>query len=208
MLLKIIISLILSLLVGSQLVFANGLTTTHDLSVEVFEDRRAIPNGGDFTLMSSKGPRSLRQYKDNMVILLFGYLSCPDICPTQLKKVSSALKKIDPQERDKVKILFITLDPERDNLEHLDKFVEYFDKNIIALTGEPKQIRQVADLYGVKFTKEKTADGKSYVIHHSVANYILSPDNVIRYILSHDVTSYDIVHVIHNLFKKYYPTDL
>ena len=205
---KIIISLILSMIIGCQFVQANGLSATHDLSVEIYEDRRKIPNGGDFTLMSSKGPRSLKEFKENVVILLFGYLSCPDICPTQLKKVSTALKNVDPQERDQVKILFITLDPERDNLEHLDKFVEYFDKNIIALTGEPQQIRQVADLYGVKFSKEKTSDGKSYVIHHSVANYILSPDNVIRYILSHDVTPHDIVHVIHNLFKKYYPIDL
>jgi len=191
-----------------ELAMADNKSATHDLSVEVFEDRRTIPNGGDFTLMSSKGPRSLREFKDKVVILLFGYLSCPDICPTQLKKVSIALKNIDPHERDDVKILFITLDPERDNLAHLDQFVEYFDKNIIALSGDSKQIRHVADLYGVKYSKVKTSDGKGYAIHHSVANYILSPDNVIRYILSHDVTSQDIVQVIHNLFKKFYPTNL
>lgn len=202
--LKIFILLIILLVVGCEIALAHsGDSPTHDLSVEAFEDRRAIPSGGDFTLLSSSGPRSLKQYKDNVVILLFGYLSCPDVCPTQLKKVATALKNIDPQERDKVKILFVTLDPERDKLDHLDKFVHYFDKNIVALTGELKQIKHVADLYGVHFSKVKSSDGNSYVIHHSVATYILSPDNVIRYILSHEESPHDIVHVIHNIFKKY-----
>lgn len=206
---KYLISFLLfSLILSFQSVFAEKKTATHHLTTDISEDRRTIPNGGDFTLLSSKGETSLKEFKEKVVILLFGYLSCPDICPTQLKKVANALKKIDPQDLKDVQVLFITLDPERDNLAHLDSFVQFFDKRIIALTGKTHQIKHVADLYGVKYSKEKTADGKSYYINHSVASYILSPDNVIRYILPHDVTPQDIEHVIHNLFKKFYPSNL
>lgn len=199
------LSLVLSLVFSFGSVYAAPKSSSHDLTSDIFEDRRSIPNGGDFTLESSNGPVSLTQFKEKVVILLFGYLSCPDICPTQLKKVATALKNVDVQDRKDVQVLFITLDPERDTLENLDKFVAYFDKNIIALTGD---IKPVTELYGVKYSKVKTKDGKGYFINHTVASYILSPDNVIRYILPHDVTSHDIVHVIHNLFKKFYPVNL
>jgi len=179
-------------------------TTQHDLSTEVFEDRRTIPNGGDFTLDSSKGKISLSQYKDKVVILLFGYLSCPDICPTAMKKIGTALKRIAMQEQEEVQVFFITLDPERDDIEHLDQFSAFFDKNIIALTGKSEEIRHVADLYGVTYSKVPSKTGSGYLINHSVASYILSPDNVIRYILSYDATPGDIVDVIHTLFKKSY----
>ena len=207
MFLKIIISFSLLLFCNLGFSVAGEKSATHDLSTDIFEDRRSIPNGGDFTLLSSKGEISLKQFKEKVVILLFGYLSCPDICPTQLKKVASALKKVHAQDLNDVQVLFITLDPERDSLANLDSFVWYFDKRILALKGSIEQTRHVADLYGVKFSKEKTADGKSYYINHSVASYILSPDNVIRYILPHDVSPHDIEHVIHNLFKKFYPVN-
>lgn len=205
---KIIILILLSLFVCQGIAWAEQKTATHYLSTDIYEDRRTIPNGGDFTLMTSDGPRSLKQFKDKVVILMFGYLSCPDICPTSVKKVAEALERIDPQERKDVQVLFITLDPERDSLDNLDKFVEYFDKTIIALSGKPEEIKHVADLYGVKFSKTSHQKGSGYFINHSVASYILSPDNVIRYILSHDTTAADMVQVIHNLFKKFYSPEL
>jgi len=203
---QIIASIVVLSMGLSQVARADHGPGQHDLSTELFEDQRSVPAGGNFSLKSSKGTVSLAEYQGKIVILLFGYLSCPDICPSIMRKVASALKHVDQLERESVQVLFVTLDPERDTLVNLDKFVHYFDESIIALSGTEPQIRQVASLYGVKFNKvglEKS--GRDYVINHSVASYILSPDNKIRFILSHETTSDDLVNVIHNLMKKTYP---
>lgn len=114
--------------------------------------------------------------------LYFGYTLCPDVCPTEL----SALAEVADLLRSKgVKArwqqVFISVDPERDTPEQLGKFVRYFDPKIIAATGDPSELRIMAQPLGVGWEKAAlpTADGQptsSYLINHTTSILLISPD--------------------------------
>jgi len=124
--------------------------------------------GGEFTLKSSQGSVSLSQYRGSVVLLFFGYTSCPDICPTTLSTLSRAFAKLNEDELDKTKALFISLDPDRDTPELLQKYTGYFHSNIIGATANVEVLNQVTELYGVDYErKEKASSPLGYVINHT-----------------------------------------
>jgi len=125
--------------------------------------------GGDFTLQSFDGPISLEQYRGNVVLMFFGYTSCPDVCPITLSVLSSAFSKLEAQELERVTTLFVSLDPDRDTLELLEKYTGYFHPNIIGVTGHIEVINQVTKNYGVTYEKYEVASSPiGYVINHSL----------------------------------------
>ena len=125
-------------------------------------------HGGDFTLQSLKGPVSLDQFHGQVVLMFFGFTSCPDICPTALADISRVFNQLKPDELNQVDALFISLDPEKDNFELLSKYTGYFHNRITGVTGHIEIVSQMADDYGIKFERramESSAIG--YVIDHS-----------------------------------------
>ncbi len=138
---------------------AHGLSSTQVLT----------GSGGDFTLRSSNGPVALEQFRGKVVLLFFGYTSCPDICPTTLAVLSNVFSKLEARELDKINALFISLDPERDNLELLEKYAGYFHPNIIGATDSVEVLNQVTEQYGVAYErKEKAGSPLGYVISHTL----------------------------------------
>ena len=109
--------------------------------------------GGNFTLQSAQGPVSLEQYRGRVLLLFFGFTTCPDICPTALWDISRAFNQLNADELKQVNALFISLDPERDNYELLQKYAGYFHTRITGVTGRIEIVRQVAERYGVSFEK-------------------------------------------------------
>lgn len=158
---KSAIDLIVALVLQSALV-AN--VNASDLSTQVLSGR-----GGDFTLRSADGPVSLQQLRGKVVLLFFGYTSCPDACPTTLAVLSQVFSKLDAQERDKVTALFVSLDPDRDTPERLQKYTGYFHPNIIGVTDRVEVLNQVTERYGVVYErKEKASTSLGYVIDHTI----------------------------------------
>ena len=138
-------------------VFAHGISTPE-----------IVGRGGDFTLQSSDGPISLEQYRGNVVLLFFGYTSCPDVCPITLSVLSSAFSKLETQELEKIRALFVSLDPDRDTLEILRKYTGYFHPNIIGVTDRIEVIDQITKNYGVTYEKNELAGSPiGYVINHT-----------------------------------------
>lgn len=126
-------------------------------------------NGGDFILQSFDGPVSLEQYRGNVVLLFFGYTSCPDICPIALSVLSRVFSKLETQELDRVKALFVSLDPDRDTLELLRKYTSYFHWNIIGVTDSTEVINQITEDYGVTYERKEMSDSPiGYVILHTL----------------------------------------
>jgi protein SCO1/2 len=110
--------------------------------------------GGNFTLNSSKGVEvSLSDYQDKVVMLFFGYTNCPDICPTTLAHIRQMLNRLTPEQREKVQVLFISIDTDYDTPEHLNKYLSYFDLNFIGLVDEKEKIDHVAQLYHAGYSK-------------------------------------------------------
>jgi protein SCO1/2 len=104
-------------------------------------------------------------------VILFGYTSCPDVCPTTLMDVSNWLKALGTLA-DKLNVLFISIDPERDTPTHLREFLSSFDPRIRGLTGTTKQIAEVAKEFRVYYKRVEESDG-SYSMDHSGAIYLM-----------------------------------
>ncbi|MDJ0805912.1 MAG: SCO family protein [Gammaproteobacteria bacterium] len=145
----------------------------------------AAPRGGDFTLESHLGPIALEDFRDRVVLLYFGYTWCPDICPTSLGLTSLALEALKPEELARVQSLFVSVDPERDNLERLKAYAEYFHEKILGITGSTEAIAEVAQLYGAAYRKIEQASATGYVVDHSAETYLINPRGELVEILPH-----------------------
>lgn len=136
--------------------------------------------GGDFTLTDHNGiPLSLTDFRSKVVLLNFGYTHCPDICPATMLTMQRLVKLLG-DDADKVQILFITLDPERDTPERLSAYMEYFNPGFIALTGAIEEISKVAKQYGARFEKEAFDEEGGYSIAHTGVIYLIDSQGRIR----------------------------
>lgn len=132
-----------------------------------------MPPGGDFTLISSQGPTQLADFRGQVVLVYFGYTSCPDICPTNLGLIAEALRALDEIERGRVQVLFISVDPERDTPEHLAHYSTFFGPQFRGLTAAPEVIAEVAHRYGVLYRILKESGVESYAVDHSSYTYLI-----------------------------------
>lgn len=136
------------------------------------------PVGGPFTLTSASGKRvHLADFRGKLVLLYFGYTSCPDVCPTDLLAVAQTLKSLG-KAGEQVQPLLITLDPARDTPEVLRGYAAAFHPRLVALTGSEDDIRRVATAYKVFHEKvfPERGNGKradTYMIDHSAFTFLL-----------------------------------
>ena len=132
------------------------------------------PPGGDFTLQSAAGPVSLADYRGKLVLVYFGYTYCPDVCPTSLAATSEGLKQLTPEERARVAMIFVSVDPKRDTPTRLKEYVEFFDPGIVGVTGTPQALSEIAGRYGVFYAEQKVATaGDGYVVDHTSDTYVI-----------------------------------
>ncbi|MDE1566598.1 SCO family protein [Aquabacter sp. P-9] len=128
--------------------------------------------GGPFKLASSKGGTlSDQDLKGAPFAIFFGFTHCPEICPTSLWEMSESLKRLGP-EADKLKVLFVTVDPERDTPEILARYLQSFDPRIIGLSGSQKEMEAAAKAYRVYWRKVPTSDG-DYTMDHTALIYLM-----------------------------------
>ena len=132
----------------------------------------------DFHLTDHNGkPRSLADFRGKVVVLFFGYTHCPDVCPTKLADLAQTLRLLG-KDADRVQVLFVTLDPERDTRELLAKFVPAFHPAILGLYGDARATAEVADTYRSDFHKHPTSSG--YTLDHSTFTYLLDTQGKLR----------------------------
>ena len=147
------------------------------------------PNGGDFTLNSETGSVKLSDYRGKVVMIYFGYTFCPDICPTNLSSLASAYQSLDKSQQDQVQILFISVDPERDNVKRLREYVDYFDADIIGITGANDTLQNIALRYGVVYGKvDNPENPKRYAVDHSAFTYLVDQQGQLKTQLPHATT--------------------
>jgi protein SCO1/2 len=149
--------------------------------------------GGDFSLRSDHGPVSLKDFRGKVVALYFGYMSCPDICPTSLWNLSQALKELPPQQAEQVQGIFISVDPQRDNPQDMGRFVKAFYPTFIGLTDDKEKVDKVVRQYGVVYKKVPLKDSAmGYVVDHSSVIYLIDREGVLQRFIPHD-TDPDII---------------
>ncbi len=123
--------------------------------------------------------RSLTDFQSKVTVVFFGYTSCPDICPTMLAKLADVMKALGG-DAERVQVLFVTVDPERDSAERLKAFVPWFYPTFLGLRGNEAQTKAATEEFRV-FAARKPVEGElGYVIDHSTGAYVFDPAGRLR----------------------------
>ena len=155
----------------------------------VFEPPHPAP---DFSLASTRGgPVTLSEFRGKVVVLGFGFTSCPEVCPTTLAVLAAARKKLGADAAD-VQVVYVTVDPERDTPEHLKKYLSTFDPAIVGASGTPAQLAAVRARYGIQ--AEKKVFGDSYAYAHSSSILLIDRRGALRALMPYGHPTDDYVH--------------
>jgi protein SCO1/2 len=167
------------------------------LKAGAFSPPRQAP---DFPLRGSDGGElKLSRYRGKVVVLAFGFTSCPEICPTTLAVLAQARKKLSVSA-DEVHVVFVTVDPERDDAARMRKYLASFDPTFVGGTGTAEQLAAVRQAYGVVAEKMPVAGG--YTVAHSSFTYLIDRDGSLRALMPYGHTADDYVHDVKLLLNK------
>jgi protein SCO1 len=139
-----------------------------------------------FQLTSHDGTRvGAGDFPGKLLAVFFGFTACPDVCPLTLSNLSRAFQEMG-EEGDRIQVILITVDPQRDTPERLKQYVELFHPSFLGLTGTEAEIREAADAFGVFFAK--VGEGDDYTVDHSARTYILDTSGMIPLTFPVDAT--------------------
>lgn len=134
----------------------------------------------DFKLTDMNGQvRTLGDFKGKVVVVFFGYAQCPDVCPTTMTEMAQVKQKLG-KDGDKLQVVFVTVDPERDTPEIMKAYMGAFDPAFVALIPTPEQLAAVAKDFKVYYKKVDGKTPTSYSMDHSAAQYIYDPQGRLR----------------------------
>jgi protein SCO1/2 len=156
--------------------------------------------GKSIELPDSSGRlRRLEDFRGKAVVLFFGFTQCPDVCPTTLADIAGVVKGLGA-DAERVQVLFVSVDPERDTPELLDKYVRAFDPRIVALRGDLPSTQRVAKEFKIYFEKRKQGDG--YTVDHSAQSYVLDTQGRLRLLVRHDRLAQDLPEDLRAILKQ------
>jgi protein SCO1/2 len=114
----------------------------------------------------------LADYQGKVVLIFFGYTSCPDVCPTTMKELAGVLKSLG-DAAEQVQVLMISVDPEKDTPERLEGYLSGYDARMIGLSGSLEQTSQVAKAYGVFYEKQPYGENGGYLVDHTAYVFLI-----------------------------------
>ena len=143
------------------------------------------PVGGEFELTRQDGERfRISEARGKVVLLFFGYTSCPDVCPLTMSKLTQASRALGP-DAEKLLTVFISLDPERDTPERIESYLSFYGMNAVGLTGTKEEIDAVVELHKTSYHVEPVDSAMEYLISHSSYVYLIDQAGDVRYLFSH-----------------------
>ena len=143
--------------------------------------------GRDFRLTDADGrERSLADWRGKYVMVFFGFVYCPEVCPTALNRAAEVRNGMGA-DKEKIQVITITLDPERDTPADIGNYATAFDPSFVGLWGTPERIREVAKEFHVYY--QKVPAGNSYVVDHTAFTYIFDPEGRLRLAMGHKQTT-------------------
>ncbi len=151
---------------------SSACASTYEYSGTVFDPPLALT---DFELQDmNEQPFHLSDVQGDVVLLFFGYTFCPDVCPLTLADVKTAL--VDFDQRDRVKVIFVTVDPDRDTPEAMRDYLGHFDPEFIGLTDDYAKTQEVMKQFGAYAEKEKVSNSAAgYLVNHTARLYLINP---------------------------------
>jgi protein SCO1/2 len=157
--------------------------------------------GRDFALTGHDGrPRTLADFRGKVVVLFFGYMHCPDVCPTTLATLAEAMRRLG-DDAARVQVLFVTVDPERDTPDLLARYVPAFHPTFLGLSGDADATARVAKDFRVFYEKRAGSAPQTYTVDHSAGTYIYDPQGRLRVYVSYGQGPDVFVHDIRELLR-------
>jgi protein SCO1/2 len=157
--------------------------------------------GNNFSLLDTNGnTKTMADYKGKVVVVFFGFTQCPDVCPTTLTEMDEALKLLGPKA-DKVQVIFITVDPERDTASVLAQYVPAFNSRFIGLrpAGEAG-LEKLAKDFRIYYKKVPGSKPGSYTMDHSAGSYVFDQNGQLRLYIKHaqgpEVLAHDLKNIL------------
>ncbi len=142
--------------------------------------------------------RTAADFRGKVAVVFFGFIHCPDVCPTTLAQLVQ-VKEALGQDADKLQVLFVSVDPERDTPEIMREYLGAFDPSFLGLRGDPEQLAAAAQLFKVFYSKVEDKAGGTYTMDHSAGMYIFDPEGNIRLYARSGMPTEDLVADIRQL---------
>jgi protein SCO1/2 len=154
------------------------LLRPHPYSGTVMQAPTEAP-GMDGLVWSDGTPVDLGEFAGDLVLVYFGYTACPDVCPTTLSQAANAIEAMDG-DSDRVHVMLVSIDPERDELEALGEYVRSFDPAFRGATGTPEAVERVASTYGIYFAADEPDGDGFYEVDHTATLMGIDGDGHLR----------------------------
>ena len=181
--------LLIGIVAGGTFIFGNPVRFRGATDGETFPVAPEIvltrDNGNSFQLSEMRG---------RIILLFFGYTSCPDICPTTLAELNQALGKLDDKDASQVQVLFVTVDPGRDTPERAQQYVNHFNQGFLGLSGTETELQKVWTDYGVFREVVEGASAAGYLVNHTARVPLIDQNGNMRVSFGFDTPVEDIVH--------------
>ena len=159
--------------------------------------------GGDFTLASAHGPVSLSDYRGKVVMLFFGYTLCPDVCPTDLARMSTVFEQLSDAEAQRVVGMFVSVDTDRDTPERATKYAAFFHKQIMGLSGSAEAVAAVAKQYYMLYQRVDAEDSAlGYTLDHSATTYLIGPQGKVRNLVQHGAGAQEMAEAVRTVLAE------
>lgn len=169
----------------------SALAATERLKAGVFEPARPAP---EFALKGSDGAvLNLARFKGKLVLLVFGFTNCPEVCPTTLATLAQARKQLGSDAAD-VQVVYVTVDPERDDVHRIRQYLSAFDPTFIGGTESPDKLAAMRKRYGVVAEKIAPKQGNAYGMNHSTSVWLIDRTGKLRAMMPYGHEAKDFVH--------------
>ena len=128
----------------------------------------------DFTLASTQGEDfTLSDHRGDIILVYFGYMTCPDVCPATMADLLRAYRELDEDIAENIVVAFITVDPERDTLDRMTVYTAAFHEDFIGLRGEGEALERVMQNFGVEARRREVDSALSYLVDHSASIFVI-----------------------------------
>jgi protein SCO1/2 len=173
-----------------------GAAETAALRAGTFTPPRRAP---DFSLVGSNGAElRLSKHRGKVVLLSFGFTSCPDVCPTTLAVLAQTRRVLGPQGRE-LQVIYVTVDPERDDAQRMRSYLAAFDPTFLGGTGSEQALAAVRKEYGIFASRKRL--GSSYTVAHSSFTYLIDRQGWLRGLMPYGRTPEDYAHDVRILLQ-------
>jgi protein SCO1/2 len=190
-----IVLVVLSVLIGVVINFS--IDQEYEFNGVLYQDPEPAP---EINLAGTKGEFSLADQRGKVVLVFFGYTSCPDICPSTLSDLKRLVSTFD-DDSSRIQVVFVTVDPKRDSPEKLKEYLPLFNQDFIGLTGDVEELSSVWNAYGViREIDDSSNSVAGYLVNHTSRLYLIDPEG--RLLLTYgfgtepDAIAQDIAHIL------------